>query len=135
VEKDYNGKAFELFSTGIERLFFKQYNTKQNDDFYSFINGLFLGYNTFTIKGKIGEEEYTLHYENDKLTGDEEAISRAIEENKKDHGFLGVIPGGSDKKYLENENAAACLIEKYVFEEVVFSEDDWYEGDDEDTVY
>jgi hypothetical protein len=37
------GDAYEILSTGIEKLFYNQYNKKQDKDFDSFIIGLLLG--------------------------------------------------------------------------------------------
>jgi len=87
----------------------------------------------FRIKGKIQGKEYFLRYENEILTGDEIAKKKAFEENKKDYGYLGLRPSGCLQKdgYLKNELAAFCLIEKYVFDEIIESKNDWNFSDDE----
>ena len=41
--KDYRGDGYEILSTGMEKLFYNQYNEKQDKDFDSFIIGLLLG--------------------------------------------------------------------------------------------
>jgi hypothetical protein len=41
--KDYHGRAYEILSTGMEKLFYRQYNNKLDKDFDSFIIGLLLG--------------------------------------------------------------------------------------------
>ena len=41
--KDYRGYAYEILSTGIEKLFYGRYNNKLDKDFDSFIIGLLLG--------------------------------------------------------------------------------------------
>ena len=89
----------------------------------------------FNIKGKINGIEYTLTYKDDKLFGDKIPLEKAIEENKKDHGNLGVIPGDADSDYLKHECAAIELITRHVFDEVIHYELDWYDDDDENTFY
>jgi len=86
----------------------------------------------FKVKGKINENEYTLIYKDDVLTGDKMALEKAREENKKEHGSLGIIPGQASKDYLDHECAALELVEKYVFDEVIQSEYDWYDNDEDD---
>jgi SOS-response transcriptional repressor LexA len=41
--KDYGGYAYELLSTGIEKLFYQRYTNKLDRDFDSFIIGLLSG--------------------------------------------------------------------------------------------
>lgn len=87
----------------------------------------------FEIKGKIQGKEYFLRYENGILKGDEIAKKKAFEENKNDYGYLGLFPSRSSQKegYLKNELSAYHLIEKFVFDEIIESKDDWNFSDDE----
>ena len=89
----------------------------------------------FVVKGKIDGKEYTLSYKNYKLSGDKTAIKKAERENKKDYGYLGVKPGDVNKDYLNYECAAFDLIDRFVFDEVIHYELDWYDEDDEYTFY
>jgi SPP1 gp7 family putative phage head morphogenesis protein len=41
--KDYGGTAYEIFSMGVEKIFFNRYNTKGDADYDSFIIGLLAG--------------------------------------------------------------------------------------------
>ena len=41
--KDYGGSAYEIFSMGVEKIFFGRYNEKADLDYDSFIIGLLLG--------------------------------------------------------------------------------------------
>jgi len=89
----------------------------------------------FVVKGKINGKEYTLSYKYHKLSGDKTAIKKAITENKKDHGSLGVIPGQANSDYLNHECAALELIENYVFDEVTHCKYDWYDNDDDENIF
>ena len=79
----------------------------------------------FYLIGTINNTEYSLSYNNGKLSGDSEAIQKAQEENLKDHGDLGLIPESVTSNYLSNELAAYNLIKNYVFDEITRSNKDW----------
>ena len=77
----------------------------------------------FYLIGTICQVEYSLSYLKGKLSG--EAIQKAQEENKKDHGLLGFMPSAVSSNYLANEYAAYYLIEQFVFDEVTRIKNNW----------
>jgi hypothetical protein len=79
----------------------------------------------FHIKGIYHGKEYEVHYEDEKLTGSKEIVEVIREEAKKDHGFLGVMPGALKDRYLEREGSSLSLIKFYVFEKILSEEDDY----------
>ena len=79
----------------------------------------------FRIKGTINGKEYKIVYNNGELSGDPEAIGKALEENRKEHGYLGLFPSATDSNYLNEEVPAFYLIQNYVFEEVTEHRKDW----------
>ncbi len=83
----------------------------------------------FEVKGIINNKEYTLKYSGGILTGDGPALEKARAENKKDYGYLGLVPGGTEEKYLLSETAAEDLIVNHVFDKVLESKDDWPEDE------
>lgn len=44
---------------------------------------------------------------------------------KKDHCYLGICPSGDSSDYLNNERAACDLLDRFVFEKVIESKNDW----------
>jgi len=99
----------------------------------------------FEIKGKIGGKTYTLRYNHADcdgemvdgkwiiknlddyvISGDEAAIKKLFDESKKDHGYLGLCPGGVEFKqgYLKYELASYSLAINYVFDSIISSKDD-----------
>ena len=83
----------------------------------------------FEVKGSIDGEIYTLRYSGGILTGDAVALEKARKENKKDYGYLGLVPEGVEENYLRNENPAYDLITRFVFEKVTEAKDDWPEDE------
>ena len=79
----------------------------------------------FYIIGKLNDKEYSLMYKKGQLSGDAEPLQKAQEENTKDHGLLGLEPATVSSNYLENEYAAYQLIEKFVFEEITRTKNNW----------
>jgi hypothetical protein len=78
----------------------------------------------FLVVGKINGIEYKLRYdEGGILSGDKIAIEKAYEENKKNHGNLG-MPPSTKSNYLADGNAAYSLIVSFVFDEVISTESD-----------
>ena len=87
----------------------------------------------FYIIGKLNNKEFSLMYKKGQLSGDAEALEKAQEENKKDHGNLGLMPEEITSNYLDNEFASYNLIKNYVFDEITRSNKDW--GNRKDVVY
>lgn len=79
----------------------------------------------FYLVGIISQVEYSLSYSKGLLSGDPEAIQKAQEENKKDHGLLGLMSDAVSSNYLANEYAAYYLIEQFVFDEVIRTKNNW----------
>ena len=79
----------------------------------------------FYLNGTINQVEYSLSYSKGQLSGDPEAIQKALEENQKDHGDLGLMPTSVTSNYLSNEHAAYNLIKNYVFDEITRINKDW----------
>ena len=79
----------------------------------------------FYIIGKLNDKEYSLMYKKGQLSGDAEALQKAQEESKKNHGLLGLMPDAVSSNYLDNEYAAYQLIEKFVFEEITRTKNNW----------
>jgi hypothetical protein len=77
----------------------------------------------FLVVGKINGEQCQLNYINGVLSGDAVAIQKAEEENKKDHGNLG-MPPSTKSNYLEVGDAAYHLVVTFVFDEIISVEDD-----------
>lgn len=73
----------------------------------------------FTVRGIINNKELFVKWDNEELSGDAEVIVKATEENKKEHGWLGVGAEQENKNYLKYEYPAHHLIVKYVFEKVI----------------
>lgn len=73
----------------------------------------------FTVRGIINNKELFIKWDNEELSGDAEAIGKALEENRKEHGWLGIGAEQENKKYLDYEYPAHHLIVKYVFEKVI----------------
>ena len=88
----------------------------------------------FEVKGSINGKIYTLRYSGGILTGDAVALEKARKENKKDYGYLGLVPGGAEENYLRKENPAYDLITRFVFDIVTEEKNDWPE-DEPDAIY
>lgn len=79
----------------------------------------------FTVKGIINNKELFIKWDNAELSGDAEAIGKALEENRKDHGWLGIGAEQENKKYLDYEFPAHHLIVKYVFDKLLEETNDF----------
>lgn len=79
----------------------------------------------FTVKGIIDGKQYRISWNNGEISGDPVAIAKAVAENKKQHGYLGLFPDATDEKYLDYEVPAFCLIFKHVFEKITEHRKDW----------
>ena len=53
----------------------------------------------FTVKGIINGEQYRITWKDGEISGDPEAIAKAVQENRKPHGYLGLFPAATDEKY------------------------------------
>lgn len=53
------------------------------------------------------------------LTGDTEAIKKALDENNKEHGWLGVGAEQVNKSYIKYEYPAHHLLVKFVLERII----------------
>ncbi|MCQ2273064.1 MAG: hypothetical protein MJZ72_09830 [Bacteroidales bacterium] len=79
----------------------------------------------FTVKGIINNKELFIKWDNEELSGDAEAIGKALEENRKDHGWLGIGAEQENKNYLNYEFPALALISKFVFDKVTEKTNDF----------
>ena len=79
----------------------------------------------FTVKGIINGKTLSLKWHDGKLTGDEEAVTKALEENKKEYGWLGLGAEVVNKNYINDSYPAHHLIVKYVFEKVLEETNDF----------
>ena len=88
----------------------------------------------FTIKGIIDGEQYRINWNNGEISGDPQAIAKALTENRKAHGYLGLFPDATDTKYLDYEVPAFYLIHNHVFEKVTEHRKNW-DAEDINAVY
>ena len=75
----------------------------------------------FYIIGKLNNTEQSFSFKKGELSGDKEALVKTYEENKKDHGRLGLEPSVLENDYIKNEYAAFELIRQFVFDEIINS--------------
>jgi len=85
----------------------------------------------FKITGLIENNTKTLTWDNGILSGDKIALEKAILEDKKDHGSLGMVPSTTKKDYLLYETSAYHLIFQFVFDSILSQENNWTPYDDE----
>lgn len=79
----------------------------------------------FTVKGIIDGEQYRITWNDGEISGDAPAIAKAVQENRKAHGYLGLFPDATDEKYLDYEVPAFELIFNHVFEKVTEHRKNW----------
>jgi len=79
----------------------------------------------FTITGFINKGKYTLNYTEGELSGDKEAVHKATEESKINHGSVGFHPDVIESEYLSQEIPAYALITSFVFDSIESEENDW----------
>ena len=90
----------------------------------------------FVLHGTIKNNEYSLAWNNGKLSGNQYAVKLAYEQNKINHGLLGLCPSISSVKdgYLKAELSAYSLLRQYVFDKITKESNDWEEAE-ENVIY